>query len=397
MHRFVFHIDVNSAFLSWSALKLLQEDPNAVDLRTIPSAVCGDRESRHGVIVARSTEAKKYGVNSPEPVVSALRKCPSLVMVSPDMEWYTYCSRRLRELLCSYTDCLIPFSIDEAWAVFEGYEKMYGDPVEFAFRLKEEIKQKLGFTVNIGVSTNFLLSKMAGDFSKPDKVHSCFPDEIESKMWPLPVSELLFCGRSASEKLKNIGIRSIGDLAKADDNLLQSCLKNQGMVLKGLANGNEIDLGDMDAARKSYSHSFTTPYDIADVNEAKQILLGLTETVAARLRDDDVSCKCIGVNFTTCEFKKKSRQKTLERKTNITKEIYETVCQLTEELWDNKSPVRLLGVTASGTDEEEYDQLSLFGNEERKKQMQIDSAIDTIRKKFGNDAVQRASLLDKNK
>ena len=397
LHRFVFHIDVNSAFLSWTAIKKLQEEPGSIDLRTVPSAICGDIETRHGIIVARSVEAKKYGISSPEPVVSALRKCPNLIMVKPDYEWYQYCSKQLRDLLNSYTDCLIPFSIDEAWAVFEGYENMYGDPVEFAYRLKEEIKTKLGFTVNIGVSTNFLLSKMAGDFSKPDKVHSCFPEEIKRKMWPLPVSDLLFCGKSATEKLKRLGINTIGDLALADDALLYPTMKNQGLGLKGLANGEEIDLGDMDAARKSYSHSHTISHDVEDVNEAKQILLSLTETLAARLRDDDARAKCISVHFTTSEFKKKSRQRTLDRKTNITNEIYEIVCALTDELWDSKTSVRLLGVGASGTEEDDYDQLSLFGNEDRKKQMQVDTAMDSIRKRFGNSAVQRASLLDKNK
>lgn len=396
LHRFVFHIDVNSAFLSWSAIKLLQEDPNAIDLRTVPSIVCGDIQTRHGIVVARSNEAKKYGISTPESVAQALRKCPNLVRVAPDYEWYTYCSKQLRDLLNSYTDCLIPFSIDEAWAVFEGYENMYGDPVEFAYRLKDEIKTRLGFTVNIGVSTNFLLSKMAGDFSKPDKVHSCFPDEIRRKMWPLPVENLLFCGKSASEKLRRLGIKTIGDLAVAEDSLLYPSLKNQGLELKKLANGEEIDLGDMDASRKSYSHSHTISHDVEDVNEAKSILLSLTETLAARLRDDNASAKCISVNITTSDFKKKSRQKTLDRKTNITKEIYEVVCAITDEMWDSKTSVRLLGVGASGTDEEDYDQLSLFGNEDRKKQMQVDTAMDTIRKRFGSNAVQRASLLDKN-
>lgn len=397
LHRYVFHVDVNSAFLSWSALKQLNENPDAVDLRTIPSIVCGDTQSRHGIVVARSIEAKKYGINTPEPVVSALRKCPNLTMVPPDFEWYTYCSGRLMDLLGGYTDKLIKFSIDEAWAVFEGYENIYGDPVEFAYKLKDEIKEKLGFTVNIGVSTNFLLSKMAGDFSKPDKVHSCFPEEIKEKMWPLPVGDLLFCGKSATDKLRSIGIRTIGDLARAEDSLLSAAMKNQGIILKGLANGNEIDLGDMDAARKSYSHSLTTPTDIEDIEEAKQILLSLTETVAARLREDGAEARVISVNFTTSEFKKKSKQRSLERKTNITREIYDVVCSLTEEMWDKKTPVRLLGVGASGTDDEDYDQLCLFGNEERKKQIKVDNAMDAIRKKYGTGAIQRASLLDKNK
>ncbi len=397
LHRYVFHIDVNSAFLSWSALKILNENPEAVDLRTIPSIVGGDRESRHGIVLARSIEAKKYGINTPEPIAQALKKCPNLVMVAPDMQWYSYCSRKLRELLNEYTDNLIPFSIDEAWAVFEGYEEMYGDPVEFAYRLKEEIKQRLGFTVNIGVSTNFLLSKMAGDFSKPDKVHSCFPDEIERKMWPLPVADLLFCGKSAAEKLNRLGLKTIGDLAKAENSLLLPYFKSQGQMLRAYANGEDIDLGDLDAARKSYSHSHTTSYDVTDKNDAKQILLSLTETLAARVRDDQAYAKCVSLHLTTSEFKKISRQKTLDRKTDITGEIYDAVCQLVDEYWDKDTCVRLLGVGVNVADEEDYEQISLFDNEERKKQMRCDDAMDSIRKRFGNGAIQRASLLDKNK
>ena len=397
LHRYVFHIDVNSAFLSWSALKRLLEEPGSVDLRTIPSAVGGDRQSRHGIILARSSEAKKYGVTTPEPIVQALRKCPNLVLIPPDFSWYSHCSQQLRELLCTYTDNLIPFSVDEAWAVFEGYEEMYGDPVEFAYRLKDEIKQKLGFTVNIGVSTNYLLSKMAGDFSKPDKVHSCFPDEIEQKLWPLPVEDLLFCGKSAAEKFRRIGIKTIGELANADDGLLRATLKSQGTGLKRYANGEDLDLSDMDAARKSYSHSYTVPYDVTSADDAKQILLALTETLAARLRDDDAKAKCISLHITTDDFKRISRQKTLDRKTDITDEIYDTVCELTDEVWNRDMSARLLGVGASGIDDEEYDQISLFGEEERKKQMLCDSAMDSIRKRYGNAAVKRASLLKKNK
>ena len=395
LHRYVFHIDVNSAFLSWSAIKQLKQDPDSVDLRTVPSAVCGDKEARHGIILARSTEAKKYGVTTPEPIVQALRKCPGLVLVQPDFEWYTYCSRQLRELLNGYTDQLIPFSIDEAWAVFEGYENLYGDPVEFAYRLKDEIKEKLGFTVNIGISTNFLLSKMAGDFSKPDKVHSCFPEEIKTKRWPLAVGDLLFCGKSSAERLMSIGIRTIGQLACAEDTLLLTVMKKQGMVLKKYANGADIDLNDMDCARKSYSHSFTTPKDISDLDEAKQILLSLTETLAARLREDNATARCISINFTTSDFRKISRQKTLDRKTNITKEIYRNVCVLADELWTTDMSVRLLGVGASGTDEEDDGQISLFDNEEREKQTSCDNAMDAIRKKYGTEAIKRASLLEK--
>ncbi|MCM1268379.1 MAG: hypothetical protein NC302_10780, partial [Bacteroidales bacterium] len=217
--KYVFHIDVNSAFLSWTAAYRVDVLGEKEDIRLIPSIVGGDQEKRHGIVLAKSTPAKKYGIRTGEPVVAAKRKCPGLVIVPPDYALYVKSSRAFMKILREYSDNVIQYSIDEAWVVFEGFGKLYGREqiVDLAYELKDRIKKELGFTVNVGVSVNFLLSKMAGDFSKPDKVHTLFPEEIARKMWPLPVSDLFLAGRATVEKLRGVGIQTIGELAQADE------------------------------------------------------------------------------------------------------------------------------------------------------------------------------------
>ena len=263
--KLIFHIDVNSAFLSWSALERLRGQPGSLDLRTVPSAVGGDEESRHGVVLAKSTPAKKYGITTGEPLAAARRKCPGLIVVKPDFAVYVEQSNRLRALLRRYTDAVIPYSIDEAWAEFENFGRMYGEPEAFANKLRCEIKETLGFTVNIGISTNRLLAKMAGDFKKPDLVHTLFPEEVPGKLWNLPVDHLLFAGKSTCKRLKGLGIYTIGDLAQADSGMLFAHMKKHGLALQEYARGHEsAGMFDMDAENKGCGNSVTTPEDVSD-------------------------------------------------------------------------------------------------------------------------------------
>ena len=215
--RIVFHIDVNSAFLSWSALDRINRGIDQVDLRTIPSAVGGDEQARHGVVLAKSTPAKRYGVATGEALMTARKKCPNLVVVQPDFHLYVEQSAKLRRILEKYCDQVIPYSIDEAWMIFEGFEALHKDPEAFANKLREEVRDTLGFTVNIGISENMLLAKMAGDFKKPDMVHTLFRSEIPKKLWPLPVGKLMFAGKAAVDKiaLKDIDMETaLGDIEK---------------------------------------------------------------------------------------------------------------------------------------------------------------------------------------
>lgn len=395
--KIVFHIDVNSAFLSWSAIKCLRENPTAEDLRTIPSAVGGDEQARRGVVLAKSTPAKKYGVTTGEPLMAAKRKCPNLVVVKPDFKEYVEQSNRLRALLARYTDQVIPYSIDEAWAEFEGFENLYGDPENFANRLREEIKRELGFTVNIGVSTNRLLSKMAGDFKKPDLVHTLFAEEIEKKLWPLPVNSLLFVGRSAADKLKSLGIYTVGDLAHADLGMLRAHMKKQGEAIWNYAWGREVDgtFEEQDTS-KSCGNSTTTPEDVTSVEYAHQILLSLCETVGIRLRADHKKAGSVSVGMRTASFENTSRQMALDSSTDVTEEIFEVSCKLLMKMWDGHKPLRLLSVTATRLTEEEYRQYSLFDQANYDKLEKANKAIDSIRARFGEDAVMRASFLKSN-
>lgn len=397
--RYVFHIDVNSAFLSWTAAYRVNVLGEKEDIRRIPSIVGGDQEKRHGIVLAKSTPAKKYGIQTGEPIVAAQRKCPGLVIVPPDYGLYVRSSRAFMKILQEYSDNVIQYSIDEAWVVFEGFEKLYGRDrmVNMAYELKDRIREELGFTVNVGISTNFLLSKMAGDFSKPDKVHTLFPEEIEQKMWPLPVSDLFLAGRATVEKLHGLGIRTIGELAQADEGMIRAHLKKHGETIQGFARGGDLEPAMVShEANKGYGNSMTAPVDIVTEEYARHLLLSLSETVGTRLRSDGVMIAVVSVHLTTCEFKRMNKQMQLDSPTNITEEIYEAACRLFDRLWDKKMPLRQLGVHTTGVQENAVRQYSIFDLGKSDRLEKLDRAVDQIRGKYGEDAIFRASFLKGN-
>lgn len=392
--RVIFHIDVNSAFLSWEAIARLA-DGEKIDLREIPSAVGGDIETRHGVILAKSIPAKRYGVKTGEPVVDALRKCPGLVLVKPHHGMYREKSRAFMEILQQYSDRIEKFSVDEAFVDMTGTGRLFGESVEAAEKIKDRIFRELGFTVNVGISSNKLLAKMASDFKKPDRVHTLFPDEIEEKMWPLPVRDLFFVGKAAEHRLKSLGILTIGDLAHTDPDTLSRVLKKHGEVLWRYANGidnSPVETESPDA--KGYSHSTTVSFDITDAAEAKSVLLKLTEQVCIRLRRDDVRVETVTVQLRFDDLTRASHQSSLPAATNITQEIYSHVCRLFDEMWDG-TPIRLLGVSATKVSHEmQGRQMSLFDTTDYEKLEKLDKAMDIIRTRFGSEAVRRASSME---
>ncbi len=391
----IFHVDVNSAFLSWKAVYQIKEQGSLVDLREIPSAVGGDEDSRHGVVLAKSIPAKKFGVRTGEPLAQARRKCPQLVVVPPDFPLYVRFSQNFLQILRRYAPVVEPVSIDEAFCDMTGTDLLYGPPIPFAHRLKDIIRKELGFTVNVGISSNKLLAKMASDFEKPDKVHTLFPEEIQSKMWPLPVENLFLVGNSAARKLRSLGIRTIGDLARSDPELLQGYLKKHGETIWRYANGqgDTVVRAEPEEA-KCCGNSTTLSHDVTDAGEAKQILLALTETVAARLRMDGKQASRISVGIRSADFVNVSHQTTLDSPTNVTEEIYRTVCTLFSQLWDH-SPIRLLSVQTSQLDGGELRQLNLFEDPvKREKLEKLDTAVDAIRSRFGENAIKRACFLD---
>lgn len=397
MDRIVFHIDVNSAYLSWEAVARLKAG-ETVDLREIPAAVGGDIETRHGVILAKSIPAKKYGVTTGEPVVDALRKCPDLTLVKPHHQMYREQSHAFIAILQQYSDVIEQFSVDEAFVDMTGSGRLFGTPVEAAHRIRKQIYEELGFTVNIGVSSNKLLAKMASDFQKPDRVHTLFPEEIEQKMWILPVRDLFFVGKAAERRLWSLGIRTIGDLAHTDPQVLSRVLKKHGEVLWRYANGiddSPVEIEPADA--KGYSNSTTLSFDVTSGAEAKSVLRRLTDQVCQRIRQDDVRVETVTVQIRFNDLTRASHQCALPTATNITKEIFDTVCQLFDEMWDG-TPIRLLGVSTTKVSREDMGrQMSLFDDTDYAKLEKLDKAMDSIRMRFGSGAVQRASDLTKQK
>ncbi len=392
--KLIFHIDVNSAFLSWESVYRIKELGEAIDLREIPSAIGGDRSKRRGIILAKSTSAKKYGVRTGEPIVDALRKCPELTIVPPRYEIYEKNSKLFMDILAKYSPDVEKYSIDEAFADMTGTEKLFGEPVKAAERIKNEIYETLGFTVNVGISTNKLLAKMASDFEKPNRVHTLFPEEIQKKMWPLPVRELFFVGKSSEKKLHSLGIYTIGDLAKTDLQMLKSVMKKQGETIWNFANGREVSFVEHNVeANKGYGNSTTIPFDVSDRSTAHMILLSLAETIGIRLRKDNVKIEVISVNIRFFDLSNVSHQCVLDHPTNITNEIYSVACQLFDELWDG-TPIRLLGIQTSRVMEEESGrQMNLFDNTDYEKLEKLDKAVDSIRKRFGTDSIKRASFV----
>ncbi|MDD6505050.1 MAG: DNA polymerase IV [Lachnospiraceae bacterium] len=396
MQRVIFHIDVNSAFLSWEAVEQLRNG-SPVDLREIPSAVGGDIDTRHGVILAKSIPAKKYKITTGEPVVDALRKCPDLVLVKPHHALYSEQSAAFMSILQQYSDCIEKFSVDEAFVDMTGTRRLFGAPVEAANRIREQVYRELGFTVNVGVSSNKLLAKMASDFEKPNKVHTLFPEEIERKMWPLPVGDLLFVGKATVRQLNNIGIRTIGELAREDRKLLVQKFGKAGEVMWRFANGmDDSSVEPIRADNKGYGHSTTLAFDVTDAATAKKILLELTDKVCMRLRRDDAKVETVSVQFRFSDLSRASHQCTLPNATNITQEIYRYVCKLFDEKWDH-TPIRLLGVSTSRVAKEDGGrQMNLFDDTDYEKLEKLDKAMDSIRDRFGTGAIRRASALQED-
>ena len=395
MKKIIFHIDVNSAFLSWEATYRMKELGETEDLRLIPSAVGGSEESRHGIVLAKSESAKKYGVTTGEPLVDARRKCPILKTVPANFPIYVKYSNAMMKILEDYSPDIEQYSIDESFIDMTGMQTLFGPPLEAAHMIKDRIYNELGFTVNIGISTNKLLAKMASDFKKPNLVHTLFPEEVPTKMWPLPVSELFFVGRQTTKRLHALGIFTIGDLAHTEKKVITDNLKGHGDVIWEFANGNGDSMEDVTtrkASNKGYSNETTLAFDVTDSALAKEILLSLTETVATRVRADKSYISVISVYYVDNEFKHSSRQMTLDSATNVTNEIYHHVCQLFDLLW-NGSPIRLLGVQTSKATSETHRQYSLFETQNVEKLSKLDSAIDAIRNKYGEDSIKRASFV----
>jgi len=392
--RIIFHIDVNSAFLSWTAAYRCHILGDIFDLREVPSVIAGQKDSRRSIVLAKSVPAKNFGIQTGEPLGMARDKCPGLVVAEPNYDLYISASRKLMALLRSVSPVVEQFSIDEAWVDMTGTQRLYGTPVFAAQWLKNRIREELGFTVNIGISNNKMLAKMAGELEKPDKVLTLFPWEIEEKMWPLPVRELFYIGRATERKLHQLGIQTIGQLAQSDLGLLRRKLHKHGEFIWHLANGYNADPLVVDPPdQKGYGNAMTTPRDVEDLAYAQQVLLCLCETVAARMRRDGQTGSCVGLHLRTSGFENFSSRRQLMSPTNVTTEIYDTACCILEDMWDRKTPLRQMGVQLSKISENTCRQYSMFDAADYGRMEKLDLAVDTIRQKFGENAISRASVL----
>lgn len=390
----IYHIDVNSAFLSWTAVKRLRDNPEALDIRTIPAVIGGDEKKRHGIVLAKSVPAKAYGIQTGEPLVQTRKKCPDILIVPPDFATYVSMSEQLMNFLKQTVPVVEQYSIDEAFCDMTGTGLLYGDPVAFAHQLKDDILNRFGFTVNIGISTNKLLAKMASDFKKPNLVHTLFPEEIPKKMWTLPVGELFFVGPSMCKKLEALGIHTIGDVAASNPQLLVSHFKKHGELIWNYANGFDIELPvNHKAANKSFGNSVTLHFDVTDAENAKTILLSLSETVGARIRAEHAYIGVVSVTIVDNEFRHLSRQCTLSTPTDITEIIYENACRLFDLTW-NHVPIRLLGVSTAHATDTAFHQMNLFDEDKNERFAMLNKAVDSIRDKYGEDSIKRARFLD---
>ena len=390
--RLIFHVDVNSAFLSWEAVDRLCNG-ETLDLRTVPSCVGGDPDRRPSTVSTKSIPAKKYGIVTGEPVANALRKCPDLIVVKPNFQLYKKMSHEFKSILNEYTPLMQSFSIDEVFMDMSGMELLYPNPIKLAYEMKDRIRDELGFTVNVGIGQNKLCAKMASDFEKPDKVHTLFPDEIAEKMWPLPVGELFGCGESTAKKLIEMRIKTIGELAGTSESLLLNVFgEKSAHYLHNAANGiDDSPVINEEREAKSYSVENTTEDDVTDFETASHILLAEADIVGGRLRADEVKAFTITVIFRTGDMKRHSHGRKMENSTDITSEIYDMAVMLMKESWKGE-PLRLIGLSASDIDKDGFQQMSLFGEEEKEKQKNLDKALDKIRSKYGNDSVMRAGI-----
>ena len=394
--RIIFHVDANSAFLSWTAAYRVKVLGETLDLREVPSVVAGDKASRHSIILAKSTPAKKYGIQTGEPLFQALEKCPDLVVVPPDYGLYVEASRHFVEMLRQFSPQVEQYSIDEAWVDMTGTQRLFGTPRLAAEKMRERINRELGFTVNIGISTNKLLAKMAGDFEKSNKVHTLFPEEMESKMWPLPVRDLFLVGSATETKLRKMGIYTIGDLAQTELPILRKKLGKHGETIWHFANGRNADAVTPEPAEnKGYGNSTTTAKDVVTREQAHQVLLGLCETVAARMRKDDKCGSCVSVHLRTNEFKHFSHQTMLQGATNNTEQLFDAACRIFDEAWDGVTPLRQLGVQMTRLTSQPYQQYDLFSEvspQQYERKLRLDETVDSLRDKFGEDIIRRAKF-----
>lgn len=384
MENIIFHIDVNSAFVSWTAVDLLRHGYD-IDIRTIPSII-GGNEKRKGIVLARSIPAKKYGITVPEPIYFAKKKCPNLKVFEPNFKWYKYMSNKLFTYLKTYTDEIEIFSIDECFFDYTSIKHIYGDEVEFAKKISNDIKTNLKFTVNIGIANNKLCAKMASDFSKPDKIHTLYDYEIKDKMWPLPIEDLLWIGKKTSTKLRELKINTIKDLALSDPIFLSKYFKNTAYRMIEYANGiDDSRVIKEERIEKGMSNEITLEEDLIEKKDIYNVTVPVIDKVALRLRKQNRYASVVAIILKDTNFKRITHQRKLINPTNNTSEIENIVKELINEV-DIENPIRLVGVRLDNLSNNLYKQVSIFDDIKKEENNdKLQKALDEIKEKYGKD------------
>lgn len=396
MDRIILHVDVNNAFLSWSAIWMLHNGYDK-DIRERYAVIGGDESERRGIVLAKSNPCKKKGVVTAEPIYSARRKCPYLEVYPPNFKVYKYFSDKMYEYLSTYTDIIERYSIDECFLDYTGSVNLFGDPVKLAYKIKDDIYNKLGFTVNVGVGDNKLLAKMASDFEKPNKVHTLFSNEVVRKMHALPVEDLFMIGKSASKKLREMNINTIGELANASVDTLMKRFKSMGRMMHEYANG--IDNSPVYYEKenaKSISSSTVLSYNYHDIVKIREVIMSLAMDVGKKIRDNKMYADTIGVWIKYSYFEKISKQEKLDTSISTDEEIYNNAVRIFDRLWNKEDGIRSICVFTSGLSPTKKKQLSLFdldSNDDTDDKLQ--DVIDNMRDKYGDDIIKFANIKNK--
>ena len=393
MERQILHVDVNNAFLSWTAIDMLKNGSN-IDIREIPAVIGGDESKRSGIVLAKSIKAKECGVKTADTIYQARIKCPGLKVFPSNFKIYRNYSNKLYELLLEYTDKIERFSIDECFLDMTHY-LMNDTLLNKGKEINRRVRKELGFTVNVGVAHNKLLAKMASDFKKPDRVHTLFENEIQNKMWILPVSELFMLGKRTVPKLHNMQIKTIGDLAKTNKIILQNKFGKHGAMMWEYANGiDNSEVKYIPEKPKGIGNSITLPEDISNINKLEEILLALTDQVTYRLRKQERLARVVNVQLRTKDFIDTSHQKKLPKATASTKEIFVYAKELLGQMYRKGTPIRLIGLRVDDLTDKEERQISLFNDEiKNEKQDKLDKTIDRLKEKYGYNLVTRAGKM----
>lgn len=393
MENGILHVDMNNFYASVETLY-------HPEYRTVPMAVAGDQESRHGIILAKNMLAKQMGVKTAEPIWQAKKKCPNLRLAPPHHERYADFSRRAKAIYADYTDLVESFGLDECWLDVYGSERLFGNGETIAQLIRERVKRELGLTVSIGVSFNKVFAKLGSDYKKPDAVTVFGRAEMESIIWKLPCQALLFVGPSTEKTLKKYGLHTIGDIAAMELSSMRSLLGRMGESLWKYARGlDDSPVAPLDAhdAAKSIGHSVTLPRDITTEEDVKATLLSLSESVAQSLRAQGVKAGEVQLTVKNAEFEEFQRQCRIDPPVCDSQSLYRAALGLYRR--ENKRwAVRLLGVRAGKLTETGAGQVSLFDDADgRRRREQLEQAVDTVRGRFGRESVARALVMSRNK